>query len=379
MTHPIVCPHIYKVHDKVFTEPHSKCTHISLNISLQFNSEHSNMKDSVAPLHNPYATALEGLTFDDPVAAFFNFCKERESIRLKREQGEAGPWTTDEVFQRGRFLNVFREDDRGTKALLKFVKPVADQGNIEALVQALFMARWCNRDHTLNELDPSLLVDPVALRKALESVLSPPWCNETAYPVEVVSWKGIEYSRLEAATTLFHKIAPWMVEAIKAAHGDVVGATKTIADALGMKNSFPVFMAVMDLAWFHPDLVDPASTVPTGIGALAFLDILENHLGLSSHEETAERMIALQAEHWPESKRAFQPIDIEYLSCECRKYYSYVNGTKQYEGKNVFKPGKSPMLTFNIPPTRALNLQAMLPKSHQQGWDFGSHAWESLL
>ena len=60
-----------------------------------------------------------------------------------------------------------------------------------------------------------------------------------------------------------------------------------------------------------------------------------------------------QATHWPEAKRAFQPIDVEYLSCECRKYYSYVNGTKRYEGKNVFTPGKSPMLTFDATPSRA--------------------------
>ena len=62
---------------------------------------------------------LDGLKLDDPVAAFFDFCKERENIRLKRAQGKPGPWTKDEVFQNGRFLNVFREDDRGTKALLK--------------------------------------------------------------------------------------------------------------------------------------------------------------------------------------------------------------------------------------------------------------------
>ena len=59
-----------------------------------------------------------------------------------------------------------------------------------------------------------------------------------------------------------------------------------------------------------------------------------------------------QATHWPEAKRAFQPIDVEYLSCECRKYYSYVNGTKRYEGKNVFRPGKSPMLTFDAEPIK---------------------------
>jgi len=183
----------------------------------------------------------------------------------------------------------------------------------------------------------------------LETISTPPWCNETAYPVEIVKWKGVEYSRIEAATVLFHKIKNWLVDSIKKAKGDVVKATKLIATELGMKNDFPVFMAVMDLAWFRPDLVDPASKVPTGIGAVAFLDLLEKHLGLDSHEKTAEKMIELQKKYWPEAKRPFQPIDIEYLSCECRKYYSYVNGTKQYEGKNVFKPGKSPMLPFDVP------------------------------
>ena len=33
------------------------------------------------------------------------------------------------------------------------------------------------------------------------------------------------------------------------ANGGVVKATKTIAAALAVKNDFPVFMAVMDVAW----------------------------------------------------------------------------------------------------------------------------------
>ena len=50
--------------------------------------------------------------------------------------------------------------------------------------------------------------------------------------------------------------------------------------------------------------------------------------------------IELQKEYWPEAKRTFNPIDIEYLSCECRKYYSYINGTKKFEGKNIFTEKK---------------------------------------
>ena len=43
-----------------------------------------------APLshdNNPYAKALEGLRLDDPVKAFFDFCREREAIRIRREKG----------------------------------------------------------------------------------------------------------------------------------------------------------------------------------------------------------------------------------------------------------------------------------------------------
>ena len=73
-------------------------------------------------LNNPYATALDGLVLNDPVSAFFDFCREREKIRLAREGGDPSPWTDDPIFQQGRFLNVFREDDRGSKAILFFAK-----------------------------------------------------------------------------------------------------------------------------------------------------------------------------------------------------------------------------------------------------------------
>mmetsp|Transcript_131717 Transcript_131717/g.232918 ORF Transcript_131717/g.232918 Transcript_131717/m.232918 type:complete len:331 (-) Transcript_131717:67-1059(-) len=291
-----------------------------------------------------YAAALDGLKLDDPVAAFFDFCREREQIRHRRESGAPAPWSEDPIFQRGRFLNVFREDDRATKSILRFLEPVAKKGDESALLEAIFFARWCNRDSTLDAVSPELLGNPEALKHALEALESPPWCNETAYPVGAVQWEGVTYSRLEAATTLFGRIAPFLSRAVKEAQGDVHRATQAVNKEFGMENDFPIFMAVMDIAWFRPDLIDPASLVPTGIGAVAFINRLQQHLGLDTHDEVLLKMCELQATHWPEAKRPFQPIDIEYLCCECRKYYSYVNGTKTFEGKNVFIPGKSPNL-----------------------------------
>ena len=39
-------------------------------------------------IENKYASALDGLEIEDPVESFFDFCKERENIRISRENGE---------------------------------------------------------------------------------------------------------------------------------------------------------------------------------------------------------------------------------------------------------------------------------------------------
>ena len=285
-------------------------------------------------VNNPYAKSLDGLKLNNPVEAFFNFCQERENIRRLREEAYPFPWTKDPIFQKGRFLNVFREDDRTSKSILDFARELKD--DIPLLIQALFFARWCNRQETLDELSPDILLKPEKLSKKLKSFEN--WCNLNAYPVEAVNWKGIKYSRFDTAVTLFSDIKESLADMVKNAEGDVITATITINSEFKMQNDFPIFMAVIDLAWFRPDIIYPNSHVPTGIGALAYLDRLQRYLGLKNHQETCEKMIELQKEYWPEAKRKFQPIDIEYLSCECRKYYSYVNGTKFFEGKNVFKP-----------------------------------------
>ena len=285
-------------------------------------------------VNNPYAKSLDGLKLNNPVDAFFNFCRERENIRLLREKGYPSPWTKDSIFQKGRFLNVFREDDRGSKSILNFAQEL--KNDIPMLIQAVFFARWCNKQETLDALSPTMLLKPEKLYKELKSLDN--WCNLNAYPVEEVHWDGIKYSRLDTAVKLFLNIKESITDMVKNAEGDVIKATSTINSEFKMQNDFPIFMAIIDLAWFRPDIIYPNSRVPTGIGAVAYLDRLQKYLGLKNHQETCEKMIELQKEYWPEAKRKFQPIDIEYLSCECRKYYSYVNGTKLFEGKNVFRP-----------------------------------------
>ena len=306
---------------------------------------------------NPYASSLDGLVLEDPVEAFFAFCKEREAIRIRRESGAPAPWSTDPIFQQGRFLNVFREDDRASRAILGFAKPLQD--NLPDLIQALFFARWCNRQISLDALSPELLQDERALTEALHS-LPAPWCNVTAYPVEPVKWKDRVFSRWESATHLFRVIKEDLAHLIQAANGDVMRATRSVNERFEMANDFPIFMAVMDIAWFRPDVIHPSSPVPTGIGAAPFLDRLQNHLDLESHQETCREIIRLQETYWPEARRALQPIDVEYLSCECRKYWSYKNETKRFEGKNRFRQGQDPLVEFDLPNPLPAELQTQI-------------------
>ena len=208
--------------------------------------ENKNMK-------NPYAKSLDGLKLDDPVSAFFNFCKERENIRLLRENGYAFPWTDDPIFQKGRFLNVFREDDRVSKSILSFANEL--KHDLPKLIQAVFFARWCNKQQTLDELSSKMLLEPEKLLKKLKSLNN--WCNYNAYPVESVLWNGKKYSRLDTAVKLFFNINKSLEKMIIDAKGDVIKATIKINQEFQMENDFPIFMAVIDLAWFRPDVVYP--------------------------------------------------------------------------------------------------------------------------
>ena len=280
---------------------------------------------------NKYKLALEGLVIEDPVKSFFDYCKERENIRVKREAGENFPWSDDIIFQKGRFLNVFREDDKVSRSILKFAEPLKD--DLPLLIQALFFGRWCNRKDTLEELSYEDLSDPKKLKSKLLELEQ--WENYNAYPVQDVIWNNNHFSRIDTATTLFYEIKNELVNIILDSKQNVINATNGINKLFRMENDFPIFMALIDIAWFRNDVIPMSSEVPTGIGAQPYLDRLEDYLGLDSHQDVATKMMSLQKEYWPNAKREFYPIDIEYQSCECRKYFSYVNGTKTFEGKNL--------------------------------------------
>lgn len=75
---------------------------------------------------------------------------EREAIRVRKENGDPFPWTTDEILKTFRFCNVRREDDRGTVWVRTHIREAFPKGPFLWLM--LCIARQINWPATLAEL-----------------------------------------------------------------------------------------------------------------------------------------------------------------------------------------------------------------------------------
>ena len=163
--------------------------------------------------------------------AFFDYCKKREAVRVKRESGEAYPWSDDPILQKGRFLNVFREDDKVSKSIIKFAEPAKE--DLALLIQALFFSRWCNRDLTIDQLTINDLGNPEALREKLLGLEQ--WENLTAYPVQDSHWNQNLYTRIDAATHKFYENKEELAEIVLNSNRDVITATNNVNKQFKMK------------------------------------------------------------------------------------------------------------------------------------------------
>jgi hypothetical protein len=75
---------------------------------------------------------------------FFYWMTEREKIYAQRQAGKPAPWTKDPILQTYKFTNVFRQNDRVTKALRSYVEPKrnATPGDLLGNIAAFRLFNW---------------------------------------------------------------------------------------------------------------------------------------------------------------------------------------------------------------------------------------------
>jgi len=64
---------------------------------------------------------------------FWYWIRQRELIRIRKEEGLPRPWTGDPILQAYHFCNVHREDDRGTKEIHAVIRGYGNNFGITAL------------------------------------------------------------------------------------------------------------------------------------------------------------------------------------------------------------------------------------------------------
>lgn len=87
-----------------------------------------------------------------------NFIVERHNIYQAKEEGKSKPWTEDEILQRYRFCNVYRELDTVTRWIADEWRTIYQED--PDLWFAMAVARWVNWPDTLNEIGYPVPWDP---------------------------------------------------------------------------------------------------------------------------------------------------------------------------------------------------------------------------
>lgn len=103
----------------------------------------------------------------EQVDACLNLVIERQSIYIKKENGEEPPWTEDAILATYRFPNMFREQDRVTRWIARnWREPNKDSDDVWF---ALTVARFCNWPPALQDMGYPVPWDPKRYEVAIET------------------------------------------------------------------------------------------------------------------------------------------------------------------------------------------------------------------
>ena len=230
------------------------------------------------------------------------FICERENIRLKKEAGEPRPWTSDEILDKCKFTNIYRQHDKVSKYI--FSKCQHLEG--PELVYNLLLSRLMNRVDILSKFLPVLPTDDLSFLLEGDAIMM----NSSAYQVSPGMVK------LDSFTTNRETIVYYP----KKVYEDVytaISSTDHIADAVFIGNKafgghipFTMLQVVLDYHYLTGHYNDD-SDVPVGQGAEAIVSKLG---GINFLASTFN----------------MKKYDVEHAACEFRKYLSR-------EGKKLSK------------------------------------------
>lgn len=283
--------------------------------------------------------------FDEGVARFFAYARERHNIKLRKDDlGMKPPWTDDPILRQFRFCNVFREDDKVTRWIRHHIW---HEGYGDRLLGALVIARWFNRIETLEKMLPR----PDAYRSFVDnlfyswSVTMSAWSLDMTDRLKDVSplvtgahmiKTPASMNKLQGLIWCLEQILPEareLQECLERPRCTLQAATAQLA-AYPYLGPFMAYEVVTDLRHTPvlqdaPDIMSWANPGPgcvRGYGRVVADDpMLYNRSSAFDRDVVVRGMQAIlefseKEEHWSQDRPSWEMRDVEHTLCEFDKY-----------------------------------------------------------
>lgn len=270
----------------------------------------------------------------DNIQIFNTWTRERESIRLKREQNELKPWTTNPVLQKWRFCNVRREDDKVTKW---YITNIATTGlTYEEKIVNTILFRMFNKPSTIQYIGLQTYNDWFNIAKINELVKTHKNADhKQALFTNVFQVTGFTLAARRHSTE-GNEIETRVYELVKSYHETNV--CKKLLACTEMYECFNVlqdldgigpflgYQVLMDLTYCPEFHIENKDFVYAGPGARAGLKRLFNDRGGLSCEEAIHWLALYQESIYLTSLPRLKATDIEHSLCEVDKYIRAIQG-----------------------------------------------------
>ena len=276
---------------------------------------------------------------------YFYWIHERESIRINKEVlGHTPPWTDDEVLQKYKFCQVFREDDRTTRWFREHIRePLKDSTDV---FMATVIFRWFNYIESGRTLLKHDLICNWDRKKAIEEISKQDKWVTGAYIIKTPNRMNKVTGVAECISHMW-KDKNYLIDTMYGVHS--LEKTWNILRDYPYMGPFMAYEVVTDLR--HTYCLDNANDIMTwanpGPGAMRGLNRLtgrelgfckRSHPWNEEMQELLEIAITERLDGELISDTNFEMREIEGGLCEFDKYSRTVK--KQGTTRSIYKHNK---------------------------------------
>ncbi len=277
------------------------------------------------------------------VEGFFQFCRDREFVRINKESGKPKPWTDDPILRDFYFCNIFREDDKVTRWFRREIRePLRDNHRV-AMATVVF--RWFNLISTGELIRNLLREDPYDLEH-IEAVLRPIQARgDKLYTGAFMINSAPGVDKLTSLLECMKEAKP-IASALATDDSWTLQEAHSIFRQIPRLGNFMAYQVVCDLRYTYvlENATDKLTWSSAGPGAArGLVDVYGGPLlgygSASGQEEMLKQMRGLldlardkSKCYWPPTWPAWELSTVQHSLCEYNKYLRGQRGERLKRG-----------------------------------------------